>query len=807
MEEKRRLTLEEIDERHPELIPGAARASPRRLAARPLGRARRASCSAATGARYLDDGRVEGDDPLAPVLADRRAASAPHRRLRPRRRHHGRQLLRPELDEGCAFEELISFHGGLGGPQTRPFILSRRALAAARRADPRRRRGARRCCRAGGRAAAPARRAARRRGRAVTASDRDDRRACGRPRSPASSRCSPTPTSARAISRNDRWVGRKRRMRSSAAVMRGRRALAAAATPRAARARRSASRRARPPPARGAAGGRLRTSCSRARRTSLSRSAARARRIAHLRLVPRREVGERRPQPRGLLQVRPAPPRSRPPVRAGDRGGREHERARGRVRQPVAVDLRARARDELGRLVPVLRSMASAGAARGTARGVRSGDGRVPRARLQPARRRVAIAQEAAAPRRDEAGERRPRRRRAAAPPPTRASSRIRGGPSVPSAARGTPPAARRRRAGRPAAARPPRPGPVRPPGAPWPRASRCRPTPARARLARRPAFAEPARASARPRRCGRRRPRAPRGPDQVARPRESPPASAWRTARSTSPARRVPRACPAVQAAARAGLARASSARKRAHEQRWQRCRPPRRSSGTSRPFAASAREHGGGAGPAPAARRRRGRSASPRRRSGGKARSAGRGDAGPRRASSRRRAVGARSRREAGPRRALQRQRQRAGQPSVADAARPARPPTAGGRRAPERAPPRRGHREPRGAELDEPMLGAQPRDRQRRLGARGDREPASGGRSSAIRRSASRAGAALQRLGVVERRARTARPPGIAPAARRARSPSRTGSASSRSSTLTQANGRAVRGPHWHSSVVFP
>jgi hypothetical protein len=29
----------------------------------------------------------------------------------------------PALEEGCAFEELISFHGGLGGPQTRPFIL------------------------------------------------------------------------------------------------------------------------------------------------------------------------------------------------------------------------------------------------------------------------------------------------------------------------------------------------------------------------------------------------------------------------------------------------------------------------------------------------------------------------------------------------------------------------------------------------------------------------------------------------------------------------------------------------------------
>ena len=29
-----------------------------------------------------------------------------------------------DLDEGCAFEELISFHGGIGGAQTRPFILA-----------------------------------------------------------------------------------------------------------------------------------------------------------------------------------------------------------------------------------------------------------------------------------------------------------------------------------------------------------------------------------------------------------------------------------------------------------------------------------------------------------------------------------------------------------------------------------------------------------------------------------------------------------------------------------------------------------
>jgi len=35
----------------------------------------------------------------------------------------------PMLDEGCAFEELISFHGGMGGAQTRPFLLYPSRLA------------------------------------------------------------------------------------------------------------------------------------------------------------------------------------------------------------------------------------------------------------------------------------------------------------------------------------------------------------------------------------------------------------------------------------------------------------------------------------------------------------------------------------------------------------------------------------------------------------------------------------------------------------------------------------------------------
>ncbi|MCB0049754.1 MAG: hypothetical protein KDE24_09460, partial [Caldilinea sp.] len=30
----------------------------------------------------------------------------------------------PVADEACAFEELIGFHGGLGGGQNRPFLLS-----------------------------------------------------------------------------------------------------------------------------------------------------------------------------------------------------------------------------------------------------------------------------------------------------------------------------------------------------------------------------------------------------------------------------------------------------------------------------------------------------------------------------------------------------------------------------------------------------------------------------------------------------------------------------------------------------------
>jgi hypothetical protein len=75
------------------------------------------------GVRNLMSGRVEGKDPLLPF-----SPTAARHLLRTHGFAHVADIMvgsfyEPERDEGCAFEELISFHGGLGGPQTRAFIL------------------------------------------------------------------------------------------------------------------------------------------------------------------------------------------------------------------------------------------------------------------------------------------------------------------------------------------------------------------------------------------------------------------------------------------------------------------------------------------------------------------------------------------------------------------------------------------------------------------------------------------------------------------------------------------------------------
>ena len=123
LDEPRRLTREEIDERHPKLIPAllehehvgfvvvrSAEAGPAVLGGR--------------GTRFLADGRVEGEDPLAAF-----SPTAAQHLLRSDGFTNAPDLFvnsfyDPELDEGCAFEELISFHGGMGGLQTRPFVLA-----------------------------------------------------------------------------------------------------------------------------------------------------------------------------------------------------------------------------------------------------------------------------------------------------------------------------------------------------------------------------------------------------------------------------------------------------------------------------------------------------------------------------------------------------------------------------------------------------------------------------------------------------------------------------------------------------------
>jgi hypothetical protein len=122
MEERHRLTLEEIDERHPKLVP-ALRSHPHIGFVLVRSAERGPVALGPHGAHYLEDGRVEGADPLASFSPN----SAQHLRRSDGFAHVADLMVNsfydPELDEGCAFEELISFHGGMGGPQTRAFIL------------------------------------------------------------------------------------------------------------------------------------------------------------------------------------------------------------------------------------------------------------------------------------------------------------------------------------------------------------------------------------------------------------------------------------------------------------------------------------------------------------------------------------------------------------------------------------------------------------------------------------------------------------------------------------------------------------
>jgi hypothetical protein len=128
MESDRRLTLEEIQARHPALI-DSLREHPHIGWLLVRSAEHGAVALGPSGTHYLEQGRVEGDDPLAPF-----SPNAPAHLLRTDGFPHVADIMvgsfyDAELDEGCAFEELISFHGGLGGSQTRAFLLYPPALA------------------------------------------------------------------------------------------------------------------------------------------------------------------------------------------------------------------------------------------------------------------------------------------------------------------------------------------------------------------------------------------------------------------------------------------------------------------------------------------------------------------------------------------------------------------------------------------------------------------------------------------------------------------------------------------------------
>jgi uncharacterized membrane protein YvlD (DUF360 family) len=117
-----RLTVEELEELHPGLVAAVA-AHPGVAMLMVRSKAHGAVVFGPKGTRYLDEDRVEGEDPTT--------LFGPHTIMSLKREDamvHAPDLLLlsqydPELGEVAAFEELIGSHGGLGGPQTEPFIL------------------------------------------------------------------------------------------------------------------------------------------------------------------------------------------------------------------------------------------------------------------------------------------------------------------------------------------------------------------------------------------------------------------------------------------------------------------------------------------------------------------------------------------------------------------------------------------------------------------------------------------------------------------------------------------------------------
>ena len=119
---KERLTLEAIEEAYPDLVDALAN-HPGIGVLMVRSAEHGLICVGRNGIHYLEEDRVEGEDPLA-VYGEHAVAAV--KRL-DAIEHVGDvavvSLFDPETQEIAAFEELIGAHGGLGGAQTRPFLL------------------------------------------------------------------------------------------------------------------------------------------------------------------------------------------------------------------------------------------------------------------------------------------------------------------------------------------------------------------------------------------------------------------------------------------------------------------------------------------------------------------------------------------------------------------------------------------------------------------------------------------------------------------------------------------------------------
>ena len=123
-----RLTLEELNASYPAVVPGLADHEGigfimvRSQDDGPI-------VISANGTYYLEQDRYEGENPL-----EQYGPNAPAHLRRTDSFPNCPDILvnsffNPEKNEGCAFEELIGFHGGMGGTQTMPFLLHPAELA------------------------------------------------------------------------------------------------------------------------------------------------------------------------------------------------------------------------------------------------------------------------------------------------------------------------------------------------------------------------------------------------------------------------------------------------------------------------------------------------------------------------------------------------------------------------------------------------------------------------------------------------------------------------------------------------------